>query len=137
MSLDMDLDDEEYWDFTWHEFAYDVFANVEAMYESAGGQNKGYYFGNSQGTVQMTVALVLDEDRLLSKLNRVVQLAPCVIYGEATEPEMTQEAFDVVGQVQSLDIFSIPTADWETDTQIICNNLDALACNKAINTPAD
>jgi len=37
VSLDMDIDDEEYFNYSWHEFAYDVYANVEAMYESAGG----------------------------------------------------------------------------------------------------
>jgi len=37
VSLDPEIDEEEYWNFSWHEFAYDVYANVEAMYESAGG----------------------------------------------------------------------------------------------------
>ena len=51
VSLDMYEDAEEYWKFSWHEMAYDVFANVEAMYLSAGGVNKGYYFGVSQGSL--------------------------------------------------------------------------------------
>ena len=38
-----------FWNFSQNELALDVFANVEAMYKSAGGQNKGYYFGSSLG----------------------------------------------------------------------------------------
>ena len=49
-TLDADVDLAEYWRFGQQEFALDVFANVEAMYASAGGVNKGYYFGSSLGT---------------------------------------------------------------------------------------
>ena len=54
--------------------AYDVYAQVEKMYESAGGVNKGYYFGLSQGTVQMTIALALEggDARLHNTLERVI-----------------------------------------------------------------
>ena len=42
---------EDYWNFSFHEMAFDVQANVEAMYLSAGGVNKGYYFGAQQGAL--------------------------------------------------------------------------------------
>ena len=59
------------------------------MYESAGGANKGYYFGSSLGTAQMTIALASDEDRLTSKLNKVVHWAPCTILGRGTTPDLS------------------------------------------------
>lgn len=51
VSLDRDTDAAEYWDFSWADMAYDVYANVEAMYWSASNNKKGYYFGFSQGTI--------------------------------------------------------------------------------------
>lgn len=46
-------------------------AEVEAMYSDA-GTGKGWYFGYSQGTVQMNVALTKYETELSAYLNRVV-----------------------------------------------------------------
>ena len=84
-TLDMDEDAAEYWNFSQNELALDVFSNVEAMFESAGGQNKGYYFGSSLGTAQMTIALTKDEQRLTSKLNKAILVAPCTILGANEE----------------------------------------------------
>ena len=81
MTLDKVADKEQYWDFSWAEMRYDVYANVDEMYRNAGGQAKGYYFGYSQGNIQMTVALIEGEDKLKDKLARVIHLAPCTVNG--------------------------------------------------------
>ena len=85
-NLDPVLDDDLYWDFSWADMAYDVYANVERMYartnEITGNDKKGVYIGMSQGTIQMTVALAENEDRLLSKLSKVIEMAPCVVPGD-------------------------------------------------------
>ena len=45
-------DPELYWDFSWHEMAFDVMANAKAMTENAAGNfSKGWYVGYSQGTI--------------------------------------------------------------------------------------
>ena len=58
----------------------------------------------------MTVALVNDEARLLNSLNRVVQLAPCVINESATEDNI-----DGIGALTGIGIYSLPTFNWEVD----------------------
>ena len=106
--------------------AYDVFANVEAMYESAGGVNKGFFFGASQGSLQMNVALTLDESRLFSKLERVVELSPCTVPGKNEEPKLRKGDFNKVGKIQKkTGIYGYPTApeDWEADLESACEKL--------------
>ena len=34
--VDPDIDEETYWNFSWHEMMYDVYANVETMFEYTG-----------------------------------------------------------------------------------------------------
>ena len=54
-----------YWDFSWHEFAYDVIAQSKAMTENAAGSfSKGWYFGFSQGTTQALVGLTRFESEM-------------------------------------------------------------------------
>ena len=86
-SLDMWEDAEDYWNFSFHEMAYDVYANVQTMYDQT--ERKGYFFGNDQGSIQMNVALALDETRLTDKLNRVIELAPCTVSGTLNRPRLT------------------------------------------------
>lgn len=132
IQYDMIADAEDYWRFSWHEMAYDVYANVEAMYGNSTGEKKGFYFGNSQGTIQMNVALVLDEPRLTDKLQRVIQLAPCTVSGQLTEPKLTWYTMNQVGNYQDLGIYYYPTAEdtWEADKQAICDNLNTWNCNR-------
>ena len=97
-TLDPVLDDDLYWDFSWADMAYDVYANVDKMYartsEFTGNNKKGVYIGNSQGTVQMTVALAENENRLLPKLSKVIEMAPCVVSGDGPKgvTDLTQES---------------------------------------------
>ena len=80
--MDSPADDpEKYWDFSWHEFAYDVIASAKAMTENAAGNySKGWYFGFSQGTTQALVGLTRFESEMEKYLERVILLAPCFGY---------------------------------------------------------
>ena len=135
----MDEDAEDYWNFSFHEMAFDVQANVEAMYLSAGGVNKGYYFGAQQGALQMNVALVLDQDRLTSKLNRVVELEPCTVKGIDETEKLEKWHFKRIGQYQDLGIYGYPTApeDWADDQERVCDNLNKWNCRLVSELDAD
>ena len=85
------------------------------MFASAGGVNKGYYFGSSLGTAQMTIALTIDEARLTSKLNKVIHFAPCTVLGLNETVNLSQWAVNNVGTLVDLGIYSVPTANWEAD----------------------
>ena len=100
------------------------------MYESAGGVNKGYYFGSSLGTAQMTIALTFDEDRLTRKLNKVVHWAPCTILGRGTTPDLSQESMEEIAEIVNLGIYSRPSVRYEEDRAKVCANLDQNTCDK-------
>ena len=55
-------DAEQFWDTSYQDFKEDVLAELEAMYKDAGEQ-KGYYYGYSEGTIQMFAGLSQDESR--------------------------------------------------------------------------
>ena len=75
-----------YWDFSFHEFAYDVIANSKAMTENAAGNfSKGWYFGYSQGTIQALAGMAKFESEMEKYLERVVLLAPCFGYSSTGE----------------------------------------------------
>ena len=100
------------------------------MYESAGGVNKGYYFGSSLGTAQMTIALTFNEDRLTSKLNKVVHWAPCTILGQKDTTDLSQESIEEIGQLPNIGVYSTPSVRWDEDVANICANLDEKTCDK-------
>ena len=107
------------------------------MFASAGGVNKGYYFGSSLGTSQMTIALTLDEARLTSKLNKVVHFAPCTILGRSLEADLSQDSMEEIGNYVDLGIYSVPSNNWEADVAKICANFDDPTCIKYSNMSAD
>ena len=65
-----------YWDFSYQNLADDVLANLREMHKHSG--SKGWYFGSSQGTASMQVALAKYEDELADYLHRAILMAPCV-----------------------------------------------------------
>jgi len=85
----------------------------------------------------MTVALTLDEDRLVQKLNRVVELAPCTIYGQEDQPNLSEPAMSWVGALDELGIYSLPTDDWATDYQRICDTYGLEPCMQLDNIRAN
>ena len=63
---------EEYWDFSWADMSNDVKANIMAIKEET-LEDKIYYIGYSQGTIQMHYALAHDdEDWYKDNLHRVI-----------------------------------------------------------------
>ena len=117
----------EYWNFTFADMAEDVLANVKAMNISA-GTGKGWYYGWSQGTIQMLVALAKYETELTSYLNRVILLAPCMIgITDRTEPDLSWKGMSFSyrslswGQLrQDLEIQAINGPTWDEDLAKIC-----------------
>ena len=68
----------EFWDWTSEDLAkYDLPAEIEKVLEVT-AQPKLVYLGYSRGTSQMFLALGMDEDYYLSKVERVVAFSPCM-----------------------------------------------------------
>ena len=74
------VDDPEYWSWTWSEMGlYDDKANISFIKEKA-NQDKIFYIGYSQGTVQMFYALShIEESFLTDNLIKFIALAPCSV----------------------------------------------------------
>ena len=113
-------DQAEYWDFSWYEMAEDVLANIEAMYDNA-GTGKGWYFGYSQGTIQMLVALTKYETELNQWLNRTVLLAPCTVAGNASKPDLSESATKYIDIEREYDVYAKAGPTWEEDLDTLCN----------------
>ena len=94
------------------------------MYNNS-GTGKGYYFGHSQGTASIQVALSKYESELSQYLNRVVLMAPCayLTLGEDTdEIDISQESMESIGWERELGVYSTNGPNWERDLEIICEN---------------
>ena len=100
--MDSPADDPaKYWDFSFHEFAYDVMANSKAMTENAAGNfSKGWYFGYSQGTIQALVGMAKFESEMEKYLERVVLLAPCFGYSSSGENKSSQGSLYRAGHIK-------------------------------------
>ena len=71
--------DNDYWMFTWADMGlYDDPANIDAI-RSLTNNDKIFYVGYSQGTIQMHYGLAHNQDFLAERLLKVVSLAPCFI----------------------------------------------------------
>ena len=114
-------DQAEYWDFTWYDMAEDVLANVEAMYNHA-GTGKGWYFGYSQGTIQMLVALTKYESELIQWLNSAVLLTPCTIAGTASEPDLSYASTVYVDIEREYGVYAKVGPTWEDDLDTLCTS---------------
>lgn len=69
-------DSYDYWTFALDDFALDMEAAVAAAANDLGNNEKGYYFGYSQGTTQAMIAMSTG-DVMSTYLNRIILLAPC------------------------------------------------------------
>ena len=121
-TLDVINDAKQYWDFSFDEMSYDALANMEAMYKSAG--QKGTYFGYSQGTASMFVALSRWETQIAEWVNKAVMMGPCVINNMAyvakglpLDPGFLPSVFNPLG------IYSLGGPNWANDSENICNNV--------------
>ena len=113
----------KYWDFTWDDMALDTMANLEAMYENA-GTGKGWYYGFSQGTIQMLVALTKFESEIAKFLHRVVLLAPCTVIDNTFEAGLSKKSMAEVGWFLSIDVYATLSPTWDWDVKAICRNTD-------------
>ena len=71
--------DMDYWMYTWADMGlYDDTANINVI-RSATGEDKIFYVGYSQGTIQMFYGLTHNQEFFAENLLKVVQLAPCFV----------------------------------------------------------
>ena len=78
----MTIDTKEYWAFSYAEMGmYDDPANIK-MIKDQTKEDKIFYIGYSQGTVQMFYSLIKKGSDISDSLHRYVALAPCTIAGD-------------------------------------------------------
>ena len=95
------------------------------------GAEKGFYFGWSQGTIQMTVALTKYEDELSNYLEKVVYLTPCTIgLGTSLEPDLSEQSMNLDSKMlrEEVGIYAVPSPTWETDKVGMCEEGSAAGC---------
>ena len=132
-----------FWNFSLDGLALDVLANSKAMTENATGVNeKGWYFGYSQGTIQALIALAKYETELSKYLERVVLLAPCFGYsGGETKASTTKSNIYAAGylkdELAKIGIYATGTSTWTDDIKKICDNLSEEVCKWATDAPKD
>ena len=85
----------------------------------------------------MTIALTEDENRLTSKLNKAILMAPCTVLGSNETVRLDEASMQKVGRFTDIGIYSFPTSDWENDLVKICNTFDESICTKMTNTNAN
>ena len=121
-------DAKDYWDFTWADMEWDVLANVQAMYENAGNDLKGYYFGYSKGSTQMMVALMHHEDTLDQYLERVVFIGPCTIVWGTDEVDLSEKAMNKVSEYRDAGVYAFHGPTYDEDIEVICEFVNRLKC---------
>ena len=111
----------DYWDYTLNELTFDILASVEAMYNDAGNNNKGYYIGFSQGTFTMFAALSKFETFLLQYIKKCIMLAPGTIGGPIMEPNLCEESMTgILFMRELLGVQSYFSSTWQEDLGTIC-----------------
>ena len=96
------------------------------------GAEKGFYYGWSQGTIQMIVALTKFEDELSNYLEKVVLLTPCTIgIGESLEPDLSEQSMNLDSKMlrEEVGIYAVPSPTWETDKVRMCEKGSAAVCD--------
>ena len=117
-------DEQYYWDFSYQNLADDVLANMRKM-SSHSGDKKGWYFGSSQGTASMQVALAEYEEELHNYLHRAILLAPCVyltLGPDTDEVDTSKESMESIGWMRELGVYATNGPNWEQDVETICAN---------------
>ena len=101
----MTIDDPTYWKFSFYEMGmYDDPANVKMIKEKT-GEDKIYYVGYSQGTIQMFIALIKNKDTdIAGSLHKYVALAPCTI---AAAAGTAKDYEDTLFKLEGMGIYAI------------------------------
>ena len=120
--LDPAVDEAEYWDFSYQNLADDVVANLKEMHSNAGA-GKGWYFGSSQGTASMQVALSKYEDELSNYIHRAILMAPCVYLNlgpDTDEIDISEQSMNSIGWERELGVYAYNGPNWDRDVEVIC-----------------
>jgi len=107
--------DKEYWDFSWAEMGlYDDVANIDFIKEKT-GEEKIFYIGYSEGTVQMFYGLSHIEESYFEKnLIKFIALAPCSVSTCGGSPDL--EYFEKNWfRLQDLGVYAIAGPNWDHD----------------------
>jgi len=125
----------EYWNWTWSEMGlYDDPANITFIKEKA-KQDKIFYIGYSQGTVQMFYGLShIEESFLQDNLIKFIAMAPCSISTgkmKDSDPTEVDHAFYnfVEFQYHKLGIYDVKGPDWESSLKRGCKVFGKEWCN--------
>ena len=119
-------DDNAYWMWTWADMGlYDDVANIK-MIKDETGEEKIFYLGYSQGTIQMFYGLAhLESQFHADSIHKVVQLAPC-FYPKLTEtPEYANKN---IMKFQDYGIYAFNGPNWAEDVKTLCSNFSTLTC---------
>ena len=110
--------EQDYWDFSWADMAYDDVANIAGI-KSITGEDKITYLGYSQGTIQMHYALAHDDDLWFQdNLKRVIHFAPCFVM---TMPNTEWFYNNSMATFRDNGIYAINGPNWEEDLENICS----------------
>lgn len=115
-----------------HTFAemglYDDVASIKAIKEVT-GEDKIFYLGYSQGTIQMFYGLShLEDEFYADNLHKVVQLAPCFGDNYTYEGDK-QDINDKIHFLEDNGVWAVCGPNWEDDLQTICDNNSKSVCH--------
>ena len=121
------LDSEEFWEYDMSISSQDIVALAKAMYENA-GENKGWYYGYSQGALMGLITLATREEEMDKYFNRAVLLASCL---DLEEPALRAVNPGMIQDVRELGIWATGGENWDANVDKICNELSQEACKWA------
>ena len=118
-------EDNAYWMWTWADMGlYDDVANIQMIKEKT-NEEKIFYVGYSQGTIQMLYSLVhLEESFHVHNLHKAVLLAPCFVpnTSDLTPSEVQTKLEKGLMKYQDYGVYAINGPNWERDYKILCDN---------------
>ena len=133
-------DEEQFWDYSFENLADDGYANVEYMFGDNG--HKGWYFGTSQGTASMQVALSKYDEYMGDWLNRVILTAPCIYLNigqgdeDSPDPDISESGAEDATWLRDIGIWVTNGENWDRDIDTICEKMPS-KCNWAKNSKGD
>ena len=84
------------------------------------GQDKIFYIGYSQGTMQMFYGLSHKQDYFADALHKAVLLAPCFIAADCPEYDQLMETY---ARLPDLGIYAMKGPNYKEDRKVICDNM--------------
>ena len=122
-------DDDAYWMWTWADMGlYDDIANIKMIKEQT-GQDKIFYLGYSQGTIQMFYGLAHKESEFVDHIYKAVLLAPCFYCHVEQKAFPVLVANETIMKFQGYGVYAINGPNWERDLQTLCDNFPKEVCD--------